>query len=407
METSDPRAAFAGGDVTTRSAAARDLALCGTLDDLATLIEHAQTDKSSAVRLYSAAAAADIVSRYRSGGLPAEVRTHIEEKVGRADPARNPSLLMLLSPFPERGVIARLARMLRDPRTEVRAGAAVALRRMALSSEALEMPLIEALVGDVLKRKLTPDATFEIVKLAGELGWTHLDDLIRGQSGQSEQLNQAVDECFERNRARKDVSTYSGYWVDQGLDVQQAGVPEPAGFLAIVDGVISGPTGRVGEVEPGVEGRVVIDGEPARLLWAAPPGLFHERVAVLQTASRAWWRQEGAALQTLLDGGAELPPAAFRAMVGDLEALEGAAGVRARLIASFGSGDLEEARAVIEQLTGRKKPRNDLWFWKAAIYAAAGEERVARTALATFLAKAKKKAPLRPRAEALAESLGD
>ena len=44
---------------------------------------------------------------------------------------------MLWSAFPDRVLVTRLLRMLRDPRIEVRAGAAVALRRMVLSSIAL------------------------------------------------------------------------------------------------------------------------------------------------------------------------------------------------------------------------------------------------------------------------------
>ncbi|TNE85427.1 MAG: hypothetical protein EP330_25420 [Deltaproteobacteria bacterium] len=404
METADPRAALADGDVTTRSAAARDLALTGTLEDLQVLVDRARSDKSSAVRLYAAAAAADIVSRYRRGGLPAEIRESIEEWVGRADPATNPSLLMLLAPFPERGVVQRLLRMMRDPRNEVRAGAAVALRRLALAAEALELPVLEALAADTLKRKLTPDAVFELVRLAGEVGWTHIDDLMRKAATQSEQLREAVDEAFARNRKREDLASLDGYWVDHGLDVQEAGSPEPRGFLAVTAGEATTDAGpQTLSLE---DGRLSLGGAPARLLFAAPPGLFHERVAVIQTAERTYWRQQGAALVDLLDSGAELPAAAFASMAGDLEELEGAAGQRARLIASWGSGDLEAAKEAIDGLTDKKKPRTDLWYWKGRIYADLGDAKTAKASLDQFLDKAKKNHPLRAAGDKARAALG-
>ena len=58
-ETEDPRQALSSKDVAIRAAATRDLARCGGWDDVVSLVQHAKEDKSSAVRLYAAASAAD------------------------------------------------------------------------------------------------------------------------------------------------------------------------------------------------------------------------------------------------------------------------------------------------------------------------------------------------------------
>ncbi|MCO4743640.1 MAG: hypothetical protein KC912_02550 [Proteobacteria bacterium] len=403
METDDPRVALGAKDVSTRAAAARDLARIGTADDLERLVRMALTEKSSAIRLYSAAAAADIASR--GGEDLIALRPKIEEWLRPADPAANPSLLMLWSPFPERAIIKRLFRMVRDPRNAVRAGAIVALRRMALSARAFDVSLIEALAGESA-RKLTPDAALELAKLAGELGWAHSDDLLRKLATQSEQVREAVDAALERNRSRQDVATYAGFWTCTGLDVAEKGEPGDAGWLAIIDGSMQGPDGSLGQLTFDAEGRFQLGDEPARLLFAAPPGEFYERRAVIQTAQKSWWRQDGSALVDLLEDRADaLAPQAFPAMAPALDAIEGAAGVRARLIALWGGRKLDEAKQVIDDLTAKKKPRNDLWFWKARIYAELDDPRTVRSSVETFLAKAKKNAPYRAQAEQLLASL--
>ena len=80
METVDPREGLSAKDVTTRTASARELARIGTWDDVPRLVQMATSEKSSAVRLWTAAAAADIAHRHspldetawgRGNGFPA------------------------------------------------------------------------------------------------------------------------------------------------------------------------------------------------------------------------------------------------------------------------------------------------------------------------------------------------
>lgn len=398
MGVDDARTALRDGDVAARSAAARTLALSGDLDDLAELVARAQADKSSAVRLYAAAAAADVVSRSRGSALPADLRTSIDAWVGRTDPALNPSLLMMWSVYPERSVLSRLLRMLRDPRSEVRAGAAVAIRRMVLAAQAMDFEIAEVLVAEALQRALAPDAVVEMVRLSGEVGWTHIDDVLRKVGGQSGAIREAVDEALDRNRLRASPTCMAGYWVDLGVDVQQAGEPSGAGYLAIHAGEAATEAGPVTVTFD--DGRLAVDGAPARLLFASPPGPSTERVAVLQTSARTYWRQQGEALVELIDSGVPLPGVAYASMTPDLADLEGPAGTRARVVASWGMGDLATAKAGIDDLTEKKKPRQDLWYWRARIYADLGDRDEALACVEQFLSKARASHPLRAVAEA-------
>lgn len=75
-ETEDPVAALSAKQLPIRAAGARDLALTGTHIHLELLLRTAIRDVSPGVRLGCAAAAADILTRYRlePGEVDAEVR---------------------------------------------------------------------------------------------------------------------------------------------------------------------------------------------------------------------------------------------------------------------------------------------------------------------------------------------
>ena len=75
-ETSDPYEALASKQVKDQAAGARDLARGGTWSDMELLVGKATTSKSAAVRLYAAAAAADIVHRERLAGAIDRQREH-------------------------------------------------------------------------------------------------------------------------------------------------------------------------------------------------------------------------------------------------------------------------------------------------------------------------------------------
>ena len=64
-ETENPLIALEDESIHTRAAAARDLEKYGQMEDLDVLLKHAKEDSSIAIRLNSADAASDILSRRR------------------------------------------------------------------------------------------------------------------------------------------------------------------------------------------------------------------------------------------------------------------------------------------------------------------------------------------------------
>ena len=76
METTEPLAALKSKAISDRAAGCRDLALTGTVEHLEILADLAASDKSPGVRLNAAAAAADILSRCRTG----EARARLSDK---------------------------------------------------------------------------------------------------------------------------------------------------------------------------------------------------------------------------------------------------------------------------------------------------------------------------------------
>ena len=74
---------------------------------------------------------------------------------------------------------------------------------------------------------------------------------------------------------------------------------------------------------------------------------------------------------------------------------------RAKALVLWRTGAADDARALLEQLTAHKRPRNDLFWFLGAICAEQGDTKAAKAALTRFLDKAGKKAAYRGEAEAL------
>lgn len=418
METDDPRAALKAKDLPTQAAGARDLALVGTWDDLDELLELATSHKRTGLRLIAAAAAADILHRTRTGAAEhAPSRDQIEavlERVKRTDPGLNPSSLMLLSAFPERTVIDRLGRFLRDPRNDVRTGAAVAVRRMAVSHTLIDHPgkaVLQAAIGRWLAdRRTPPDALTALVSLVGNLGWESLSDAVFGVQSGSAPVVEAVTLARERLNACKSLDAFSGIYVSDGLDALEQDAAAREGGLLLVHGgsvVVDSADAVPVELDDGRLRTAALDGA-ARLVWIPRLGV-HEMQAALQVPGRTWYRLEGKEAVQWVDANGHLLEARHRPAAGGLlptiAELEGAVGARGRAIGSWLEGDLDAADEALTSLTDAKKPRADLFFWLARLRLEQGRTDAARDALTRFLDKASKRAPFRPAAEALLESL--
>lgn len=415
LETEDPREALEAKDLPTQAAAARDLALIGTWDDVGRLLELATSHKRTGLRLSAAAAAADILHRFRTGAAGESLgRDRVQfvlDWTKSNDPGVNPSALMLLSAIPERAVIDRLGRLLRDPRGDVRAGAAVAVRRMALSHTDLDLAYLRTSFESWLaNRKTPPDALVELIRLVGDLGWSPLRSAILDQRTGSTAVAEALETALARLDARKDPATWSGLFLSNGLDVlEQDATERPSHWLLLHDGALTDSDGGTGsaEVREGLLYSELLAG-PARLVWAPRVG-EPERAPTLQITGRSWYQVRGADLVDWLDAhGHTLTQAqqpAAGAFVAGLADVEGARGVRGRAMAAVVAGDLDGAHEQLTALTGKKKPRADLYDWLGRLEEARGDTAAAISAYEAFLERAAKKAPARPRVEARLEAL--
>ncbi len=414
----DPRAALHDKSVSVRAAAARTLSRVGTFEDLPALVQIAIEENSSALRLYAAAAAADILHRRR--GLhdaptltPVEVK-QVHQWVRSYDPGRNPGLLMMLSSIVDEASLARLARVLRDPRNGVRAGAMVALRRMALSASAADDALIPAMVAASLAdTRMTPDVTLDLVRLVGEVGWMDLREAIRRSAAGGRLHPEVVQEALRRLDARGTPDAWEGVWLDYGLDVSEAGEPDTNGPWRVIGGGLATtgePPVRLA-LDP-ASGRATLPGEPTplRLLWTSAPGHPDTTRRAIQQGERTWWAQEDKdlleVLERLID---ELPAGATDALVplaARLEAFEGMLAPRVRAMILWRAGALDAALALLTELTDAKKPRADLYWWLARVQVDLGQPDDARRSLDEFLERSAAKARYRTEAEALRAQLG-
>jgi hypothetical protein len=422
LETEDPRAAIGAKDLPTQAAAARDLARMGTWEDVEGLLELATSHKRTGLRLSAAAAAADILHRYRTGAMgeplgPERTRIVLDWS-RRTDPGHNPSSLMLLAAIPERSVLDRLGRLLRDPRVDVRAGAAVTVRRMALSHTDLAPAALRRAFGTWLAHRKTPgDARVELIRLIGDLGWTEHREAVLDARGASEPLTEAATTALERLDAREDPAAWSGLYLSDGLDVLEQDLEPRPGSLLLVHGahLVHGPHPSEAPL-PGVVSADLEDGllhadalpAPARLVWAPRVGQ-PERTRAIQVPGTTWFRLEGKALVAFLEAHPDLLGEPHRPATGALLATlaepEGAVEKRGRVIAHLLHGEAEAAREQLVEMTAGKRPRNELFAWLGRAEEALGNERAALGAYRTYLEKAKKKEPLRPHAEARAEAL--
>ncbi|MFK7926597.1 MAG: tol-pal system YbgF family protein [Myxococcota bacterium] len=401
METEDPRAAIAAKDLPTQAAGARDLARIGTWDDVDDLLDLAMNHKRTGLKLIAASAAADIVHRYRTGtaGEPLgdERAEDLASWVKRTDPGINPGILMLLSAVPTPKVIDRLGRLLRDPRGDVRTGAAVAVRRMAVSHTDLDMaPLRAAVLKWLTDRRSPPDALTALVQLVGGLGWSELRDTLIDLSTTSEPVREAVTEALGQLDQRAAAENWHGLWLSNGLDVLEQVAEDPALSWLVIGHSKLAIQGRKPSAHKLSHGALTSRALPsaARLAWV--PRLGHSnRTPAVQVLGHTWYRVEGTELAAWLDEHAlELSEAAAPALdglAGTLADEEGAAGARARAIAHVLADQLDQADEQLSKLTSGKKPRADLLFWLGELRRRQGRPKDARDAYSAFIDRNPKK----------------
>lgn len=402
LETADPIVALKDKSIHTRCAGCRDLSQVGTLDALPVLAEKAGSDKSPAVRLCAAGAAADILSRYRMEPARAELddaaRAEVLQLFRTIDPGVNAGLFSMLACLDIDRSFSRIATGLRDPRGDVRVGAGVGLLRLAISGSRLgDLQLESDLLNLLVDKRLKPDAVVEVARVCVAAGYRSvLDRLSRLDLGESAHAEALVE--LQQALERLDGPAVGLWWSD-GRDAgevrQEAPLP---------------PALRVGLPN----GDAVLWEQGAADWTQAPPPdqqrrMWFRRVGkpaaddALQERGRTWYRADLAEVQELitealgaptLDWAATEPlPGAQALAEGLLPTLEGddAASDRLRAVLLQRAGQVDDARAMLESAVTKKKLPPDTWFFLGEARHAAGDTAGAREAWSKAEKKAKRK----------------
>lgn len=426
METKDPREALKSADIAQRAAGARDLAHVGTWEDVEDLVRLAMGDKSPAVRLYTAAAAGDILARHRGAAgqkaLTAVQKEAVHAWVRGVDPERNNGILMLLSAVADKAAIDRLGRNLtKSADSAVRIGAATALRRMAVSGGPFdEAHLIES-AKKWLTGKVHPEVPIEVGKLVGECGWPGFDDLLRTLAGGTKAAIGTADVARKQLDARATPAGWEGIYESDGRDVFEVRDTAPPTWVAIVDGtwwsIEATPKGKK---KPATEPKRAsvpiafagyggaVGKEPVRMVFAPKVGEPDLRAPAVQHGGVTYWKQEGKALAEWVEAHIDEVDGCEPLMIGLarwLDGQESAAAQRARAVLTWKGGDAACARRILEDQIATKKPRVDVYLVLAKVCLELGDKKSAKKALDEFLEKAAKKAPERTEAEALRKTL--
>lgn len=400
LETEDPLKALSSRSIHDRCAAARDLSKIGTPEHIPPLVVKAGGDKSPAVRLVTAGAIADILSRFRRGPRRAELDDDARDALLRSfsvvDPGRNAGLFPMLACLDTPAVFARIATGLRDPRAGVRVGAAVGLLRMCTSHVHLGDAELEARVVALFSdTRLRPDALAEVARVCAACGYTTAVPVLeRMDIGGAH--GEYADEVVQILSQAGDPVT--GLWVSDGRDAGEID-PEPAAGAATL--VISDGAATVYRPGSGFAAPVALDQDGMRRMHfrrvgAAEPG------PGMQALGRTWHPADeeavGVLVATAVDAQAMdwAAPAVAPGAGAVADALlphlgDTAAEDRGAALLLQAAGRTAAALARLEQACGKKRCPPDTWFFLAEARSAAGDAAGAAVAWAATIKKTRKK----------------
>jgi len=397
-ETEDPLAALKSKDIHQRAAAARDLSRFGEPEVIEQLVKLARQDKSPAVRLCTAGAAADILSRYRAGPQASELdqdrRSELFAMFQGIDPIINAGLFSMLACIDVPQARKRIGAGLRDPRGGIRVGAAVGLKRLCGSVAYMGDKQLEADVVALLSDpRLPPDALAEVARVCASVGY----DTARGRMevldlpGAHGDLVEASLAVMAGHRA-----PMTGAWVSDGLDLGEVN-PDPVSPPALL---VVGEDGKAVMQEGAGEWRTLDALGAVRRMFARRVGKPKPE-RVLQRASRVWYRATDedviAAVDRIRDGShivwdAAGGPGVERAAVLIVPGLPESAvakGAAASLLAA--AGRFDDARAFLEAAVDIKKCPARVFLWLGDGRAAAGNLGGAKVAWEKAVKSAKSK----------------
>jgi len=401
LETEDPRAALRSRSIHDRCAAARDLSRVGTPAHIEALVERAATDRSPAVRLVTAGAVADILSRYRRephrSALDDASRAALLDSFRVVDPGQNAGLFPMLACLDTPAVFHRIATGLRDPRAGVRVGAAVGLLRLCISIVHLgDTELETSVVALFSDRRLRPDALAEVARVCGACGYSSALPVLRridlgGAHGEFVEEMIAVLEAGE--------TPPTGLWVSDGRDAGEVD-PSPADGSATL--ILGDDGATVHTAGDGFAAPVELDPARARRMHFRRVGA-QEPGPAFQALGRTWFPADADAIEALVAAAVEpesldwsVDAAGSPAAAAVVDALLPHLGVsaaedRGAALLLQAAGRADAARSHLEAAIGKKKCPPDTWFFLGEARAASGDAHGAREAWEATVKKTRKK----------------
>ena len=392
MDSTDAVASLATKDIAARAAGARALSLVGTVEHLELLAGVAGGDPSPGVRLSAAAAAADILSRVRFGAardaLNEDQRSVFLDLYRKVDPALNPGVFPVFACLDCAGSFQVIAGGLRDPRGDIRLGAAVGLMRLCSSAavvgnEALEEQVV-SLLADTRHK---PDAIAQIARVCAAVGYRSAIEIIRCL-----QLTGKHAEVVHESLGILDGASHplSGVWFSDGRDAGETNPDSPMGFA------LMGFKDRDAVLHEGKGWKSKRFPKDVRRMFIRRPGEAEAKPA-FQFGGRTFYWGLGQAVEALCKPNWSELSASPSSKASDIamdligsQLEENAESHRALAILAADSGQVEVAQAALSSAISGKKTPADCWLFLADMLWE-GDPSTAKGHYAAYLKKAKKK----------------
>ena len=398
-------------DVPTRVAAVRELGLHGKPDVIPRLVDLARTDSSPAIRLATAAAAADILSRYRVGKRAKELNLEERRKLlalfNGIDPGVNSGLFSMLASLGLPEAVGRISIGLRDPRGGVRVGAAVGLLRLACSVQAHgDKELERRIVALLQDKRLKPDALAEVAEVCAAVGYVSaipiLDELATS-GGRSDVVGTSLErlQSFEANPP-------AGGYSSDGRDAGEVDDNPALGTAKLVLGPSLSLLLENGKRTWGD----ALKGSALRRLYIRPPGAG-EPVDAVQWKGRTYYRVAQPELEELAleaidveaidlakakKGGVQLNGRKLKELFQEQVRADTARGHFVKALIDLCVGDYEAAREELVAGGAMKKIPTDLHYFLGEL---APTKKAAKENLEAYLSKTKGKGAFAARATKL------
>ena len=392
METADPVAALSSKDIAERAAGCRDLALFGVVENLETLATVMGTDRSPGVRLSAAVAAADILSRCRLGDarnvLSDDQRDVFIAMFSRVDPTLNAGVFPVLACLDRPRSFQLICGGLRDPRRDVRLGAAVGLMRLCTSISVAGNTAFEASVVALLAdTRHQPDAIAQIARVCAAAGFMEATEFIRHIQLSGTHAETVVEALGTLDGAQHPLR---GVWYSDGKDAGETNPSSPLGPALMVFGD---------------SGSYLHDGKRWTKLaskWVPERRMFIRKVGEpepapgFQASGRTFYVGLGGIADQMLSGDPVEQGKATKASEAAIAAIQeltpdDAAGHRALAILSILGGNADIARDALTKAIEGKKTPVDCWLLLADLCWDSGAKKEAKAHYAEYEKKGKKK----------------